>query len=121
MGFLDPWNMQNLLQSNQHLDMTQYSLHRFVKIILDHRSQTSTPYFRTPRILTVMYFQVKFSQFLMQNCLVNTLGTSKLMSECQFSPGFQSNFSHQKSKMANKKYQRRIQKYNRSCALLFRL
>ena len=50
MGFLDPWNMQNLLQSNQHLDMTQYSLRRFVKIILDHRSQTSTPYllFKTP-------------------------------------------------------------------------
>ena len=32
--------MQDFLQSNQHLDLTYISLHLFVKIILDHGSQT---------------------------------------------------------------------------------
>ena len=45
MSFLDPWDMQDLLQSCMHLDLTYYySLHRLVKQILDHRSLTSTYY-----------------------------------------------------------------------------
>ena len=48
MDFEDPWNMQNLLQANQHLEMTYYGLHPFVKIILDHGSQTSPLSFFIP-------------------------------------------------------------------------
>ena len=44
MGFLDPWDMQRLtaIISAFGLDINT-SLHPFVKINLDHGSQTSTP------------------------------------------------------------------------------
>ena len=61
MGFEDHWNMQNLLQANQHLEMTYYGLHPFVKIILDHGSQTSTYCFFKTYLLERNIFCIHYS------------------------------------------------------------
>ena len=51
MGFLHPWDMQDLLQSNQHLELIWNSLHPFVKINLDLGSQASIPFLFESQLL----------------------------------------------------------------------
>ena len=63
-GFLDPWDMQDLLQSNQHFGLDIIQSKPLSQNNLDHGSQTSTPcLFKKIPSLETFFGYIKFCNY----------------------------------------------------------